>query len=113
MSRLEIESNGRMTLLVEDEPFPCFEKGEAKFRVWISSAMSDQNLDEIIAQWYGVAEVGLLVEFTPLQLLERVYDCYETSDGIASTAKTSLQTMRAELVSMIERIDRTNFKEAA
>lgn len=113
MSRLEIESNGCMTLLVEGEPLPYFEKGEAKFRVWISSALSDQNLDEIIAQWYGMAEVGLLVEFTPLQLLERVYDCYETSDGIASTAKTSLQTMRAELVSMIERIDRINFVGAA
>lgn len=113
MSNLEIESNGCMTLRVEEQPFPCFENGEAKFSVWISSSSCDQNLDEIIAQWYGSAEVGFLIEFTPSQLLERVYDWYESSDGIDSTAKESLQKMRAELVSMIERIDQMEFVDVA
>ena len=111
MSRLEIESNGCMTLRVKEQPCPCFENGEAKFSVWIGSSSCDENLDEIVAHWHGSAEVGFLVEFTPSQLLEGAYDWYESSDGIDSTAKESLQKMRAELVSMIERIDQMKFVE--
>lgn len=112
MSELDIDANGCMVMR-EEAPFPCFEDGEPVFSTWISNACADENADKIVDNWYERPEVGFLSEFTPSQLLDRVEDWYMATDGIDIAAKPSLEKMRAELVSMIERIDQMKFVEEA
>ena len=112
MSELDIDANGCM-VMTDDPPTPFFDDGEAKFSVWISNWMADENADKVAVNWFGDCEVGFLVEFTPSQLIDEVESSFGLADGISTLAKPSLEKMRAELVSMIDRIDQMKFVEEA